>query len=302
MTTLEALRDWITPERMLLILPAVLVVTLVYAMISLVRSGRLVGQADSEDEGFQPQSGPATETEDWKVFWALLQPHLRELQQRLLKAVIVLVLCVMVSFAFSSQLLDLLTVPIGGLAELQAIEVTEPISVFMRVSLTGGFVLAMPVILAQLWLFVAPALRENEFRYIYFALPMAMVLFILGALFAYFVMLPTAIPFLVGFMNIPTTPRPANYIKFVTSLTFWVGMSFEMPLVSLVLARMGLITPQMLTRNWRYALVIIAVIAAIITPTVDPVNMGLVMAPLMILYFFSIVLARMAYRERQARL
>jgi sec-independent protein translocase protein TatC len=158
----------------------------------------------------------------------------------------------------------------------------------------------MPVILAQLWLFVAPALRENEFRYIYFVLPLAMVLFILGALFAYFVMLPTAIPFLVGFMNIPTTPRPANYIKFVTSLTFWVGISFEMPLVSLVLARLGLITPEMLSRNWRYALVVIAAIAAIITPTVDPVNMALVMAPLMILYLFSIMLARMAYRERQA--
>lgn len=233
------------------------------------------------------------------MFWNLLQPHLRELRERLVKAAIVLVLCVMVSFAFSSQLLNLLTIPIGGIAALQAIEVTEPISVFMRVSLTSGFVLAMPVIVAQLWLFVAPALRENEFRYIYFVLPLALLLFLLGALFAYFVMLPAALPFLIGFMNIPTIPRPQNYIKFVTSLTFWVGMSFEMPLISLVLARMGIITPQMLSRNWRYALVIIAIVAAMITPTVDPINMGLVMAPLIILYFFSIVLAKVAYRERQ---
>jgi sec-independent protein translocase protein TatC len=299
MTILDLIKEWTTPQRLLLILPGVLIATLAYAMVSLFRSGHLVGQVDSEDLGFQPQGTPAAEAQEWKVFWTLLQPHLRELRQRLTRAAIVLVVCVMISFAFSSQLLDLLTVPIGGIGELEAIEVTEPISVFMRLSLTAGFVLALPVILAQLWLFVAPALRQNEFRYIYFVLPLALVLFLLGALFAYFVMLPTAIPFLVGFMNIPTTPRPANYIKFVTSLTFWVGMSFEMPLIALVLARMGLLTPQTLIRNWRYALVIIAIIAAVITPTVDPINMGLVMAPLIVLYLFSILLARMAYRERQ---
>ncbi len=165
--------------------------------------------------------------------------------------------------------------------------------------MTTGFVLAMPFIFAQLWLFLAPALRENEFRYIYLFLPFATILFLSGAFFAYFVMLPTAIPFLVNFMSIPSTPRPANYIKFVTSLVFWVGVSFETPLVALVLARMGLITAGTLARNWRYAFVIIAVVAAVITPTVDPVNMGLVMAPLFVLYLLSIVLAKIAYRERE---
>jgi len=274
------------------VLAGIFVLSLLVPVVTVVRSRKLA-------------SGPSAESQDGLPVGEiidnprLLLPHLLELRQRLTKSLIALVIFVAISFVFSQPLLTVLTEPIGGLQELEAIEVTEPLSVFMRLSLITGVVLALPFIFAQLWLFIAPGLQENEFRYIYIILPFALLLFVIGASFAYFVMLPVAIPFLVDFMGIPTVPRPANYIKFIVSMVFWVGISFEAPLVVFVLARLGLVTAKGLARRWRYALVIIAVAAAIITPTIDPVNMLLVMTPMAVLYVLSIVLAWLAYRPRK---
>ena len=121
-------------------------------------------------------------------------------------------------------------------------------------------------------------------------------------LFAYFIMLPAAIPFLVTFMGIPTQLRPSNYVRFVTGIMFWLGIAFEFPLVIYVLARIGLIQAKLLLEHWRLAVVIIAIIAAAITPTIDPVNMALVMGPLVALYFLSIFLAFLAQRGRSSSL
>lgn len=282
----------------LLIGGVVLAFSLVSAIIRIFRSRKLVGQTDSEDLGFQPAEAATGEFADWKMLWAALSPHVSDLRKSLSRIAIWVIAGLAISFFLSNTLLNILTDPIGGLSELEAIEVTEPISVFMRVILTTGLVLAMPNIFAELWIFIAPALRENEFRYIYFTLPFATILFLGGTLFAYFVMLPVSIPFLVNFMDIPATPRPANYIKFVTGLVFWVGVSFETPLLALLLARMGLLTSAVLIRNWRYAILIMALVSAVITPTVDPVNMALAMLPLLVLYLLSIVLVKIGYRER----
>jgi sec-independent protein translocase protein TatC len=116
--------------------------------------------------------------------------------------------------------------------------------------------------------------------------------------FAYFVMLPQAVPFLLNFLDIPTAPRPSTYFGFVTRLIFWIGVSYELPLIMGVLARLGVLSPQFLIKNARYAVVIIAIMAALITPTPDPLNMGLVMAPLLILYGLGIILSRFLYRPR----
>jgi sec-independent protein translocase protein TatC len=137
-------------------------------------------------------------------------------------------------------------------------------------------------------------LKKSERRWLYLAIPIATVLFIAGAAFANFVMLPTAIPFLVNFLGTPTTPRLSNYVNFVTSLLFWIGLSFEAPLIIFILAKLKLVTPQGLLKKWRIAIVVIAVIAAVISPTVDPVNMFLVMLPLIFLYFLSIFFATFA--------
>lgn len=281
------------PNLWLYVLAGIFALSLLIPLVTVVHSRKLAGGAESESGDGPPVA---------EIFRdpSIAQPHLVEMRKRLTWSLLVLIAAIAISFVFSRQMLDLLTQPIGGLDQLQAIEVTEPLSVFMRVAFVSGFVLALPFVFAQVWLFIASALRENEFRHIYYALPAAVALFLAGAAFAYWVMLPVAIPFLVGFQDIPTVPRPANYIKFVTSLVFWVGMSFELPLVMFVLARLGLVTAKGLARRWRYAVVIIAVMAAMITPTVDLVNMGLVLLPLLVLYLLSILMAWVAYRPRDS--
>ena len=130
--------------------------------------------------------------------------------------------------------------------------------------------------------------------------PVATLFFVGGMLFAYFVMLPAALPFLLKFSGINTIPRPSSYINFVTGIMFWLGVAFEFPLVIFLMARLGFVRSEMLFQQWRLAIVIIAVVAALITPTVDPVNMSLVMGPLIALYFFSILLAKIAQKRRSA--
>ncbi len=222
--------------------------------------------------------------------------HIEELRKRLLRALIALAAGTVISAIFTPRFLEWLARPVGGLENLEAIEVTENVGVFMQVALLGGVTLAMPAIVYQMWRFVEPGLLQREKRYIYLLAPFATLLFISGAAFAYFVMLPSAIPFLVGFMSIPTRPRPANYISFITNLLFWIGISFETPLVVFFLAKVRLVSPRTLVHGWRVAIILIAVLAAAVTPTPDPVNMGLVMLPLMVLYGLSIVLAWIAYR------
>jgi sec-independent protein translocase protein TatC len=220
--------------------------------------------------------------------------HLEELRQRVLKAGIAIIVTTSISFIYSEQLVDLLTAPVGGRSALASIEVTENISIYMRVTLLAGLVLAMPLVLYQAFAYLAPGLKPRERRWLYILIPSMTVLFLIGVAFAWIVMLPVALPFLINFLGIPTHPRPLNYVTFITSLLFWIGVSFEMPLVIFFLAKMKLVTARQLLRGWRYAVMAIATTAALITPTVDPVNMGLVALPLLVLYFLSILLAKLA--------
>ena len=220
--------------------------------------------------------------------------HFEELRVRLLISVIALAITTLISFAFAQYLLRFIAIPIGGLEKLQSIEVTENISVFMRVSLLSGVILAMPVIVYQLLRFILPGLTTKEKRWVGIAVPSASVLFAGGVLFAYYVMLPPAIQFLTTFLDVQTAPRLSNYMSFVINIMFWIGISFESPLLIFILAKLHLVTGKGLLKQWRIAIVVIAVIAAMITPTVDPVNMGLLMLPLIILYFLSVLLAFMA--------
>lgn len=227
--------------------------------------------------------------------------HLNDLRKHLFRAAGVLAITTVFSFAFTSQIIDLLAQPIGGIEELVAIDPTEPIGVFMRVALLSGFTLAFPYIALELWLFAAPGLSRNARIYGLIAIPIAVLFFLGGMAFAYFVMLPQGLPFLLNFMGMHTVPRPSSYLKFVTNVMFWLGVSFEFPLVIYILAMLGFVTASMLIKQWRLAIVIIAVASAMITPTIDPVNMALVMGPLIVLYFLSILLAALAGRSRQKR-
>jgi len=110
--------------------------------------------------------------------------------------------------------------------------------------------------------------------------------------------MPAALPFLLNFMGIQAELRPASYYNFITGVMFWIGVAFEFPLVIYALTAIGFVKPKVLAEQWRLAIILIAVLAAAITPTVDPVNMALVMAPMSLLYFISIGLSRIAYRSR----
>lgn len=222
--------------------------------------------------------------------------HIDELRKRLFVAVISLVVTTGISFAVVPYLLDFITVPVGGIENLQSIEITENIGVFMRISLLSGFLFAFPVVLSQILLFIAPGLEKNEKRWIFIVIPIATVLFLAGAAFAYYVMLPVAIPYLINFLGVPTTPRLLSYIKFTTSMIFWLGIGFELPIVVFALAKFHLVTPQTLLKQWRIAIVIIAVVAAAITPTIDPINMAILMVPLFLLYLISVLFAFVAIR------
>lgn len=234
-----------------------------------------------------------TDTEREMTLWQ----HLNDLRKRLLYAVIGIAVGVAISFALSDLALELLARPIGGFEALLSIEVTENVGVFMRVTLLGGFIIALPFTLIQLYLFIQPALKLKERRSILRAVPLATLLFLVGAVFAYLVMLPAAIPVLVQFKGPEVLPKWSDYVTFVTSLIFWTGISFEMPLVAFVLSKFGLITAKNLIKGWRIAVLVIAVAAAVITPTGDPINMGLLMLPLLILYLLSILLAGMARKS-----
>ena len=178
---------------------------------------------------------------------------------------------------------------------LQALDLTEPIGVFMKVALISGIALATPYIAFEIWLFIAPGLMPRSRQIGLLTIPLALVFFLGGVGFAFYVMLPTAVPFLLHFLlGLTTQPRASSYFDFITSLLFWIGVAFEFPLVIFALSAMGLVRPAVLLKQWRIAVVLIAVMAAVITPTVDPVNMSLVMAPMIALYFLSILFSYLA--------
>jgi sec-independent protein translocase protein TatC len=230
-----------------------------------------------------------------------LGEHIDALRRHLLRSVIALAITTGLSFAFARELMLVLARPLGsdGISRLTVIEPTEAVGVFMRVSLLSGVAFAMPWIVLELYLFVAPGLMPRSRVLLLLGIPTASLLFILGMAFTYFVMLPAAIPFLYNFLDFRASWRPSAYFGLVTGLMFWIGLAFQMPLVVYVLAAAGLLQARQLARQWRVAIVVVAILAAMVTPTVDPVNMALVMAPMFGLYLFSILGAAVADAGRR---
>ena len=261
-----------------------LVISLAAALYALIRNRRLIS-APTDDSG---DLGTLFENP------SSILPHVMELRDRLIRSGIAIGIATLIALALTDQLMNVIALPAGGLDQLQAIHVTEPFGVFFRVSIVVGIILASPYVIAQLWIFIAAGLRPTERRWFYLFVPFAILLFITGVIFAYTMMLPVAVPFLLQFMGIRAVPTLEDYVKFVTNVLLWVGVSFEMPLVTFVLAKAKLITAKQLAQNWRIAVVLIAILAAVVTPTPDPINMGIVAAPLFVLYLLSIVLALFA--------
>ncbi len=227
--------------------------------------------------------------------------HLGELRKRVIRIALALALGMGICLVFTPQILKILLSPYGVV--LKVISPTEGISNYLRIGLTCGAILALPYILLQIWGFIAPGLLPRERRFVYGLLPSAFVLFLIGASFAWFVMIPSAVRFLANFSPdiFRTEWTSENYIPFVTALLFWIGVCFELPLVVFFLSKLRIVNARLLLKGWRYAMVLICIIAAVITPTVDPFNMMLVAVPLAALYFFSILLAVVAQRKKKEK-
>ncbi len=226
-----------------------------------------------------------------------IMEHLTELRERLIKSVVALLGGTVVSMAFTTQFLKILIAPMGDRHPI-SLRPTETIMMYFKVALIMGAVLAMPVIIYQLIRFILPGLTDQEKKYLKVIVPGATGLFATGVAFAAFVMLPFTIQYLQSFLSdiIQPTYSIDYYISFVTTLMFWVGVVFETPLIMAFLARLGILPPQTLTKNRKYAIVGLAVLAAVITPTPDPVNMALVMLPLIALYEIGVILAKLLYK------
>jgi sec-independent protein translocase protein TatC len=226
--------------------------------------------------------------------------HIGALRKHLLRSLIVLVICAVLAFIYLPQLLDFISGPIDGLDQLTAVDVTEPISVGMRVVLLAAFAVALPYIILEIFLFVGPALSRRARLIGLLAIPFVAVFFFGGMAFTYYLILPTGLPVLLNFLELETQIRPSSYVRFTTGLMFWIGIVFEFPLLAYLLSAMRILTPGALIKNWRIAVVVIAVLAALITPTIDPINMMLVMVPLLFLYALSILLSLLAGGRRKS--
>ncbi|MDH5605914.1 MAG: twin-arginine translocase subunit TatC [Anaerolineae bacterium] len=246
----------------------------------------------------EPEDTPILDTvqkagQEPKEFLFALLEHLNELRKHLLNSLIVLLITSGLSFYYISDILHWLTMPVGGIEKLQATEVTEPVSVVMRVALTGGFAIAIPYISFELLRFIAPGISKKARAISLMAIPFVSVFFIAGMLFAYYFMLPVAIKVMLNFGGFTTIARPDSYFRTVGGIMFWIGIAFEFPLVSFLLSAMRILSPKMLKDNWRMALILLSIFAAMITPTTDPINMMIVLIPLMVLYGLGIIMAQL---------
>lgn len=240
-------------------------------------------------------SNLASEPNARASFWS----HVEELRMHLLRILVGLAIGVGISFYFAKDIMAFLAAPVGGLEQLQAIQVTEELGVFMRVSLASGTAIMLPYIAFEIWLFAAPGLNSREKKNSLIGIPVATLLFLGGMAFTFLIIIPPALKFLEGFTDIAEAWAAAEYFGFITGLMLWIGLFFEFPLVIYILTMLGFVKPQLLLKQWRLAIVIIAVMAAAVTPTIDPVNMALVMLPMSVLYFASIGMSYLAFAARR---
>ncbi len=227
--------------------------------------------------------------------------HLKELRDRLMWSSIAVVVTTAASLVLGNRILKLLIAPAGPEIHLVATELLENMSVWFKVSLWSGVILAMPFLVYQMFAYVSPGLTSRERGMVLRVVPAVAVMFFGGVAFAYFVALPPALHFLYTFNKdiAETLIRIDNYINVVTRLILVVGLVFETPLIIMGLARLGVVSPQWLASRRRMWIVVAFVAAAIITPTFDPINQCIIAIPLILLNELGILLARLVYKKKR---
>jgi sec-independent protein translocase protein TatC len=236
--------------------------------------------------------------------------HLDELRKRIFVCLIAVTVGVLVAALFNGFMFDILLHPLRTIPNLpeSATKITtfspaEPFMVSLKVWFAGGLILASPILIWELWAFMAPAFSANEKKWFYPIVLSTTVLFLGGCALAYFVVLPKGLGWLLtfssGFFNVQL--RASDYFTFMALFIVAFGAVFELPVILVALAKVGVIDDGFLKKNRRWAVIILAVAAAIITPSQDAFSMLAMFIPLYVLYEVSIVLARLVQPKREVR-
>ncbi len=227
-----------------------------------------------------------------------LKPHIAELRKRLAISLAVVIVMFIVCFSFWQPILAWMIAPLKAVlpdgSNVIFTGVQEPFFTAMKVAFFAGFIFSLPVIFWQFWLFVAPGLYENEKRLVVPFVLAASLMFLMGASFCYYVVVPLAFAFLIGFGSALFTALPSigEYVGFFSKVLVGFGLAFELPVVIFFFAKLGLVDDKALKDFFRYAIIIIFTVSAILTPP-DILSQFLMAAPLTILYGISIIVAKM---------
>ncbi|MEJ5186176.1 MAG: twin-arginine translocase subunit TatC [Candidatus Geothermincolales bacterium] len=232
--------------------------------------------------------------------------HLEELRRRIIVSFLALLVAIGVGYVFSWEILDFLKEPAKKAdipLDLYYQTILEPFMVRFKIALYAGLVIALPVILYEILAYVAPALRKREKKVMYSALSFIIFFFLVGAAFCYLYVLPVGLNWLVGQAagRIRPVLMAGDYVGLVALLMVAVGLTFETPLLVWLVVRLGIVTPQRLHKNWRWAILIIMAFAALLTPDWNPITMMMVAVPMFLLYEGSILMAALGMRSSRKR-
>jgi len=237
--------------------------------------------------------------------------HLIELRKRIISSLLAIGVGMVVGLLVAKRFIYLTIPPMMAALHANHLDerlyYTSPaggVSLIINLGLYLGIVIAMPWVLYQIWLFVAPGLYKHERRAVASFIGASMILFLCGIAFGYFVMLPQVLTYVVGFLNDgPIRPLISvnEYFSLIVVVLVGLGVIFEMPVVVFILSLFNIVTPKFLLKNFRYAMLLITVLAAIVTPTPDATTMLVFMAPMIILYFISVLVSYVVLRRKRIR-
>ena len=260
------------------------------ALTSIYDSGGPVEESDSDDLEEKELGGRMTFLE-----------HLDELRKRIMYSLIVLVVTSAAGWIFREQVFEILRAPLGdAVPNLVYTKVTDTFTIWLKIAVASGICLASPFILLQVWLFISPGLYRKEKKYSIPFLLSGTALFVTGGLFAYYIILPLSLNFLIKELGASLQPMltAVDYFSFVVIIVVGMGVVFQLPMLVAFLSLFGLITPGFLWKNFRYAILLIFIVAAIVSPTPDALNLSFWAGPMILLYLVSIGVSWVFQRRR----
>jgi sec-independent protein translocase protein TatC len=228
-----------------------------------------------------------------------LLEHMEELRDRIVKSVIAIGVAFVAGIFLAGPLLKRLQIEANAIGGFDVVSPTDPITLYFKIALYIAIGIALPVLMWQLVGFLVPGLTKKEKRLLYLSMPFVVLLFLLGVAYAFFFAAPRALTFLSGFMSdlFEWSPEGSSVITFFLTLMLGLGLAFQLPVVMFILAKLGVASPAKMRSFRKYAILILLILSAVITPSTDPFNMAIVFVPLYLLYEAGILVARIFARQ-----